>query len=94
MPHTRTLNTSRLKAGTIRAAAKLTFHVQVQVEGGIEYMKMDMCGGAAVLGAAEAISQIQPEGVEARLVGNEFARGFDCVTIIPSWLGHLTRCCH
>lgn len=29
---------------------------------------MDMCGGAAVLGAAEAISQIQPEGVEVRLV--------------------------
>lgn len=29
-------------------------------------MKMDMCGGAAVLGAAEAISHIQPEGVEVR----------------------------
>ncbi len=27
-------------------------------------MKGDMAGGAAVLGAAESISQIQPEGVE------------------------------
>lgn len=36
----------------------------LQVEGGIELMKGDMAGGAAVLGAAEAISQIQPEGLE------------------------------
>jgi leucyl aminopeptidase len=36
----------------------------VQVHGGIEKMKMDMAGGAAVLGAAEALSQIRPEGIE------------------------------
>ena len=29
-------------------------------------MKHDMAGGAAVLGAAEALAQIQPEGVEVR----------------------------
>jgi Cytosol aminopeptidase family, catalytic domain len=40
--------------------------MHMQTSGGIEYMKMDMCGGAAVLGAAESISLIRPEGVEAR----------------------------
>lgn len=40
----------------------------LKVAGGIEHMKMDMCGGAAVLGAAEAISQIQPEGVEVHFI--------------------------
>ena len=30
-------------------------------------MKHDMAGGAAVLGAAEALAQIQPEGVEVRV---------------------------
>ena len=39
--------------------------MHMQTSGGIEYMKMDMCGGAAVLGAAESISLIRPEGVEA-----------------------------
>lgn len=38
--------------------------LNLKVHGGIEKMKGDMAGGAAVLGAAEALSQIRPEGIE------------------------------
>jgi leucyl aminopeptidase len=38
------------------------------VGSGIETMKMDMGGGAATLGAAKAIAQIQPVGVEVHFI--------------------------
>lgn len=38
--------------------------LNLKVHGGIEKMKGDMAGGAAVLGAAEALSQIRPEGIK------------------------------
>jgi Cytosol aminopeptidase family, catalytic domain len=80
---------STLTGGTIRVGEHSQLMCELQVEGGIEYMKMDMCGGAAVLGAAEAISQIRPEGVEASLLEDTFAP--DSMALTPS--SHLIRRC-
>ncbi|KAH0471819.1 MAG: hypothetical protein KVP17_002470 [Porospora cf. gigantea B] len=40
----------------------------LKVAGGIEQMKYDMGGAAAVLGAAEAISRLKPAGVEVHFI--------------------------
>ena len=37
----------------------------LKVQGGIEMMKYDMGGAGAVLGAAQALAELQPEGVQA-----------------------------
>lgn len=38
----------------------------LKVHGGVEVMKCDMGGAAAVLGAARIIAELQPPGLEVR----------------------------
>ncbi|KAI8465780.1 MAG: peptidase M17, leucyl aminopeptidase [Monoraphidium minutum] len=42
--------------------------LNLKVSGGIEHMKIDMGGAAAVLGAARALADLQPEGVEVHFI--------------------------
>eukprot|EP00879_Flechtneria_rotunda_P032673 GHRR01035928.1.p1 GENE.GHRR01035928.1~~GHRR01035928.1.p1 ORF type:complete len:419 (+),score=141.46 GHRR01035928.1:415-1671(+) len=40
----------------------------LKIQGGIETMKCDMAGGAAVLGAATALKDLQPKGIEVHFI--------------------------
>ena len=59
------LNKQAARMGTCQCVPSAAgYNLKVGV--GIEMMKFDMGGSAAVLGAARALANIQPDGVEAR----------------------------
>lgn len=78
-----------------RSLLALTFYI---ISGGyniktgpgcsIELMKFDMGGSAAVLGAAKAIGQIKPFGVEVIIIFAVFLLSAKCMLYLQLFLRH------